>query len=151
MGFWHTIAIYRRGWTRFLSIAAGGIPSYYLGAKFGLAWYWTAPIVITTAVGVPLARAARDVGNQQHSLHAIKIIAMLTAASIAWLACGLGWRWCALGSGVFVAVPVLMEIVWKLNDRRHAQIDHRADARIAQENVGGVGMNGRGKGALGGT
>ena len=154
MGFWHTIAIYRQGWARFLSIAAGCIPSYYLSAKFGLAWYWTAPIVVTTALGVPLARAACCIGQQPHPLHwsaAIKIIAILTGASIVWLECGLGWRRCALGSTAFVVVPVLIKIVWKLNDRRHAQIDHPFSARIDQENAGGPGMNGPGKGALGGT
>jgi hypothetical protein len=67
-----------------------------LSAKFGLARYWTAPIVVTTAVGVPLAWAAWRVDDQQHHMHrsdAIKIIALLTAASTAWLEYGLGWRW----------------------------------------------------------
>jgi hypothetical protein len=149
MGFWHTLAIDRRGWARFLSIAAGCIPSDYLSAKFGLAWYWTAPMMVTTAVGMPLARAACRIGNQppaMHWSHAIRIIAMLTGASVAWPECGLGWRWCALGSGVFVAVPVLMEIVWTLHDRRHAQRDRRVNARRAQDNVGGLGRKGRGKG-----
>jgi hypothetical protein len=99
MDFWHIIAIYRRGWVRFLSIAAGCIPSYYLSAKFDLTWYWTAPMVLTTAVGVPLAWAAWRLGDQQHPMHwsyAFKIIAILTAASIAWVEYGLSWRWHAL-------------------------------------------------------
>jgi hypothetical protein len=99
MDFWRTIAVDRRGWLRFLSIAAGCIPSYFLSAKFDLAWYWTAPIIVTTAVGVPLAWAQWRVDDQQHPIHwsdAIKIIALLTAASIVWLEYGLSWRWHAL-------------------------------------------------------
>lgn len=156
MGFWHIIAVYRRRWVRFLSIAVGFIPSYYLSAKFGLTWYWTAPIIVTTALGVPLAWAACYVGDQQHPIHwsyAIKIIARLTGMSIAWLQYGLGRQWyvaLALGLTIFGAVPILIGMVLKLNDARHSQIDHRLVAGVAQDNVDDLGTD-PGKGALGGT
>jgi hypothetical protein len=51
-------------------------------------------------------------------------------------------RW---GPAVFAVVPVLIEIVLKLNDRCH-----RLDAGVAHDDVGGLGMD-RGKRTLGGT
>jgi hypothetical protein len=48
------------------------------------------------------------------------------------------------GIGRLLAFPVLMEIVWKPIDRRHAQMDRRLNAHIAQDSLG-ASMNSRGK------
>jgi hypothetical protein len=72
--------------------------------------------------------------------------------NIAWLEYGLSRQWMALvlGLAVFLAVTVLIGIVWKSSDRRDAQIEHRLNAGVAQNHVDGLGMD-RGKGHLGGT
>jgi hypothetical protein len=54
MSFLDRIALYRRGWVRFVSVALGVLLAAILGAGFDFAWYWGAAIIAASAVGVPL-------------------------------------------------------------------------------------------------